>query len=96
MMEQRNQMLRELRLNKKESMGVVSVIESENLPLSLCVVKMRTGTRTEEILMNSFLVRCRFYVFDILSVFFGKALAKENRWWIKLENCVEIVLLSHR
>lgn len=26
MMEQRNQMLRELRLNKKESMGVVSLI----------------------------------------------------------------------
>lgn len=26
MMEQRNQMLRELRLNKKESMGVVSVL----------------------------------------------------------------------
>jgi potassium/chloride transporter 4/5/6 len=26
MMEQRNQMLRELRLNKKESLGVVSVI----------------------------------------------------------------------
>lgn len=28
MMEQRNQMLRELRLNKKESMGVVSVNNS--------------------------------------------------------------------
>lgn len=26
MMEQRNQMLRELRLNKKESMGVVSIL----------------------------------------------------------------------
>lgn len=28
MMEQRNQMLRELQLNKKESMGVVSVIQT--------------------------------------------------------------------
>lgn len=27
MMEQRNQMLRELRLNKKESLGVVSIIK---------------------------------------------------------------------
>jgi hypothetical protein len=31
MMEQRNQMLRELRLNKKESMGVVSVNNSRQI-----------------------------------------------------------------
>lgn len=35
MMEQRNQMLRELRLNKKESMGVVSVNNSQIMVVSL-------------------------------------------------------------
>lgn len=34
MMEQRNQMLRELRLNKKESMGVVSVNKSQIILVS--------------------------------------------------------------
>ena len=36
MMEQRNQMLRELRLNKKESMGVVSVNNSRVILVLLC------------------------------------------------------------
>lgn len=58
MMEQRNQMLRELRLNKKESMGVVSAkihdkIFSPNFGL-FCRLCGKKATKNDEI--NEFLV----------------------------------------
>jgi hypothetical protein len=42
MMEQRNQMLRELRLNKKESMGVVSVASCRYFFLLLALALVYT------------------------------------------------------
>jgi hypothetical protein len=45
MMEQRNQMLRELRLNKKESMGVVSANDSRIVLPPSFVSTVRKETR---------------------------------------------------
>lgn len=56
-MEQRNQMLRELRLNKKESMGVVSV---NNFEISFVLLNAER-TRTKK-LMNFFFFAARHRV----------------------------------
>lgn len=84
MMEQRNQMLRELRLNKKESMGVVSA--SDSRAVCLCW----TCERNKKKLMNSF-SGCP--VKPPLAITLRRdALAQRKiRWRSKLENCVKIV-----
>jgi hypothetical protein len=84
MMEQRNQMLRELRLNKKESMGVVSANDSRivllHLLCRLCEEKREKAAK----LMNS----RSFSREDLLLSCFLAARRSENQWRIKLENCV--------
>lgn len=83
MMEQRNQMLRELRLNKKESMGVVSVWRISNLVRLFCRMRKRHETK----LMNSFfLLRCAatdkcfsFYSTSCVCLFWGKIDGELNR-----------------
>lgn len=56
MMEQRNQMLRELRLNKKESLGVVSSMSfSFILDQSICICIYRSNQRSMYFIrMNAF------------------------------------------
>lgn len=83
-MEQRNQMLRELRLNKKESMGVVSVNNSQIIRVFvLNVPKEKEGKRNQ---INEF----TFFFHplpQLLSRYCspGEAFSRENQWSFKLE-----------
>ena len=83
MMEQRNQMLRELRLNKKESMGVVSVNNSQAIPVLLCWLCEKQPRNK-----NNSLLRLPLIVLAT-----RRSRTPKNQWRIKLENCVRQIAL---
>jgi hypothetical protein len=75
-MEQRNQMLRELRLNKKESMGVVSVNNSHFFLLNVRKVKRRKKQINEFLF---FFARCRNFLLVIIPPP-ARRLSRKNQW----------------
>lgn len=87
MMEQRNQMLHELRLNKKESMGVVSVNNLENYSRFLCWM---CGKRKKRKQINEFTFFFHSLPQLLSSLLYSLARRShhENRWWFKLEKNV--------
>ena len=83
MMEQRNQMLRELRLNKKESMGVVSVNNSRVILVLLCWLCEKQPRKK-----NNSLLRLPLIVLAT-----RRSRTSKNQWRIKLENCARQIAL---